>query len=463
MTEFDYGNDFMDNYLSDIEAFVEKDFNHPSVVMYSIGNEVSEPVMDGGMEVAHSIIDNLHALDPSRPVTGGINLMILSTSAMGGNLFAGNAGNDEGASGLSALAGDGPLTSTSYNQMVGMIGDMMSGDNLKTPFVDEVTSPVLDALDIAGYNYGKGRYEIEGTAHPGRLVVGSETMAFDIAKNWEMVERLPYLVGDFMWTAWDYLGEVGVGAWSHEADAFGFSKPYPWLLADTGAFDIIGQPNGEAFLAKATWEKNPGNPYLCVQPLMDGELIKAAWRKTNSVPSWSWPSQEGKTAVVEVFSGADRIQLYKDGTLVGEKAVEGNWTVFEVEYTPGTLEAVAFVGDKECGRTTLVSAEGEVSLRLSPEKKLSKNDDVVFVDIDLVGENGEVYAGKEYELSASVEGGELLGFGSAKPRTDAYFGSGKYPTWMGHALAVVKVGPSGKAVLTVGGEGLSESKVKISK
>ena len=463
-TEFDYGNYFMDNYLSDINAFVEKDYNHPSVVLYSIGNEVSEPAMEGGMEVAQSIIDNLHALDSGRPVTGGINLMILATTAMGGNLFAGNTGNDDGGSGgLAAFAGNGPLTSTAYNQMVGMIGDMMSGDNLKTPFVDEVTSPVLDALDIAGYNYGKGRYEIEGEAHPGRVVVGSETMPFDIAKNWEMVERIPYLVGDFMWTAWDYLGEVGIGAWSYEADAMGFSKAYPWLLADTGAFDIIGQPNGEAFLARATWEETPGNPYLCVQPLMDGELIAAPWRKTNSIPSWSWPSQEGKTAVVEVFSAADRIQLYKDGTLVGEKRVEGNWTVFEVEYTPGTLEAVAFVGEKECGRTKLVSAEGEVSLKLSPEKKLDRNGDVVFVDIDLVGENGEVYCGKEYELSASVEGGELLGFGSAKPRSESYFGSGKYPTWMGHALAVVKVGASGKATLTVGGEGLAESKVKISR
>ncbi|MBQ9174157.1 MAG: DUF4982 domain-containing protein [Bacteroidales bacterium] len=465
-TEHDYANYFRDNYISDIETFVARDYNHPSVVMYSIGNEVSEPAMEGGMDVAHSIIDNLHRLDPSRPVTGGINLMILATSAMGQNLFAqqqNQDGQDGGATGLASVLGGGPLTSTAYNAMVSMIGDSMSGDNLKTPFVDQITSPVLDALDIAGYNYGKGRYEIEGEEHPGRIIVGSETMPYDIAKNWKMVERIPYLVGDFMWTAWDYIGEVGIGAWSHEADALGFSKPYPWLLADTGAFDITGQPNGEAFLAKATWESEPGNPYLCVQPLMDGDLVKAAWRGTNSVPSWSWPGQEGKTAVVEVFSAADKIQLFKDGKLLGEKNVQNNWTTFEVEYTPGTLEAVAFVGGKECGRTALNSATGKASLKLSPEKILTKGGDVVYVDVEIVGENGEVYFGKESMLNASVEGGTLLGFGSAKPRSDSYFGTGHYPSWMGHALAVVKVGPTGKATLTVGGEGLDAVKVNVSK
>ena len=465
-TEHDYSNYFMDNYISDIETFVARDYNHPSVVMYSIGNEVSEPVMEGGMDVAHSIIDNLHRLDSSRPVTGGMNLMIMSSSARGQNIYAQqNAGSAQGGQQEERPSpfGSGPLTSTAYNAMVSSVGDMMSGDNLKTPFVDQVTSPVLDALDIAGYNYGKGRYEIEGTEHPDRILVGSETMPYNIAKNWAMVERLPYLVGDFMWTAWDYIGEVGIGAWSHEGDALGFSKPYPWLLADSGAFDITGQPGGEAFLAKATWEKTPGAPYLCVQPLMDGELIKAAWRGTNSVPSWSWPGQEGKKAVVEVFSATDAIQLYKDGTLVGEKKVEGNWTTFEVEYTPGTLEAVAILDGKECGRTSLVSATGAASLKLTPEKILTKGGDVVFVDVDVVGENGEVYFGREYDLSAKVEGGELLGFGSAKPRTESYFGSGNYPTWMGHAIAVVKVGETGKATLTVGGEGLETASAKISK
>ena len=434
--KYDYALQFKDNYLIDIESLVKRDYNHPSVAMYSIGNEVSEPVMEGGMEVAQSIIDKLHVLDSTRPVTCGVNLMILSRSASGQGVYDGEGG------GGSSFQTQG-MTSQAYNNLIAMVGASMTGKSLARPQVDTVTTPILDALDIAGYNYGRGRYEIEGNLHPNRLIVGTETYPQNLAKNWEMVERIPYLVGDFMWTAWDYLGEAGIGAWTYEPDGMGFNKPYPWLLADTGALDILGNPNGEAFLAKATWEETPGNPYICVQPIRDGDLIKAVWRGTNSIPSWSWYGCEEKEAKVEVFTGADEVELLLNGTSLGRQAVKDKTARFTVMYEPGILEAVAYQNGEVCGRSQLVSATGDIHVRTTQERF----GNLVYVDIALVGDNGEIWANRDCTLQVSVEGGRLLGFGSAQPRTESSFLGGIYETWQGHAQAVIL--PSGDWRITV--------------
>ncbi len=448
-TAHDYSFQFMDNYKSDIAAFVRRDFNHPSVVMYSVGNEVGEPAMPGGMEVGQSIIDELHRLDASRPVTGGINLMIIATTAAGNDIFAGG-GSQNSDSPFAGLMSGGEMNSTMYNQIVSMVGESMSGPYLLSPNVDQLTTPILDALDIAGYNYGKGRYEAEGEAHPGRIVVGSETMPIDIPGNWEMVERIPYLVGDFMWTSWDYLGEVGIGGWGYGAEMMTFSKPYPWKLADTGALDILGNPNGEALLADATWT---GKLSMAVRPIKDGDLIKASWRGTNAIPSWSWAGCEGKEATVEVYTKADKVVLSLNGEVLGEQEVAKNMASFTVPYAPGTLTAEAFKDGKSVGTTSLKSAEGDVRIRVAAEPKRS-GDDVFYFDIDLVDASGEIWANRDAKLTVNVEGGELLGFGSAQPRTEERFQSGSYTTYYGHAQAMVKA-RSGKVKLTVSGDGLA--------
>lgn len=245
--KYDYASKFMENYRADLKAMVERDYNHPSVIMYSIGNEVSEPAAKKGVVLAEKMTDYLHALDGGRAVTGGMNLMIISRSAKGSGIYKEDGGrNDEKQQKMNGM------NSTVFNMITSMVGTGMNkGANSKK--ADAVTSPVLDALDIAGYNYASGRYPLEGKAHPDRLIVGSETFPQDIVKNWRMVRKYPYLAGDFMWAAWDYLGETGIGAWAYTPDGKGFEKPYPWLLADVGAIDILGNPNGELYLAQAAW------------------------------------------------------------------------------------------------------------------------------------------------------------------------------------------------------------------
>lgn len=441
----DYGLQFMDNYQSDIRAMVTRDYNHPSVILYSIGNEVSEPASEKGVGLAREMIALCHELDGSRPVTAGMNLMILARSAKGKAVYDENGGgrdesNEKKMSGMNSMM---------FNMMTNMVGTGMNkGANSKK--ADAVTSPVLDALDIAGYNYASGRYPLEGKAHPDRVIFGSETFPQDIAKNWAMVKKYPYLVGDFMWTAWDYLGEAGGGTWAYTADGKGFQKPYPWLLADMGAIDILGNPCGELFWAQAVWGLLK-EPKIAVRPVNHPGVTpaKSSWRGTDAIPSWGWRGCDGNKAVVEVYFDCDCVELKLNGRRIGKKKAKDCRTVFKTKYAPGTLEAVAYGADgRELSHSRLESARA-ADIWIAPETETAEEGAIVYVPVS-VGDGRNVECNADSRLSVRVTGGELLAFGSANPRTEERFYEGEYTTYYGRALAVVRCGGQGKLEITVG-------------
>lgn len=441
-SRFDYASDFMENWKEDIRAMVERDYNHPSVILYSIGNEVSEPAQEKGVRLAGEMAAYLHSLDKNRAVTGGINLMIISRSAKGNGVYKEEGGRDDEGKQKSM----GGMSSTMFNMITSMVGPGMNkGANGKK--ADAVTSPVLDVLDIAGYNYASGRYPLEGKAHPDRVVFGSETFPQDIYKNWQMVKRYPYLVGDFMWTAWDYLGEAGIGAWAYTADGKAFDKPYPWMLADVGALDILGNPNGELFLAQAAWGLLK-KPAIAVRPVSHPGVrpAKSVWRGTNAIPSWSWQGCEGNKAVVEVYADAAYengayAEISLNGKKLGRKKIKSCKAVFSIRYAPGTLTAVVYdASGRERGRSELHSATGQTQIRVIPEEKAVKAGEIVYVPVAVTGENGVTESNGDRCLHVSVEGGELLAFGSANPRTEERYDSGSFTTYYGQALAVIRAG-----------------------
>ena len=446
---YDYASDFMENYQSDLRAMVDQDFNHPSVIMYSIGNEVSEPAKEKGVKLAKEMVEYLHQLDHNRAVTGGMNLMIISRSAKGNGIY------DEENGGRKDSGKDktGGMNSTLFNLMTSMVGTGMNkGANSKK--ADQVTTPVLDALDIAGYNYASGRYPLEGKVHPNRVILGSETFPQDIAKNWAMVKQYPYLVGDFLWTAWDYLGEAGLGTWAYTQDGRSFDKPYPWLLADVGVFDILGNPNGELYLPQAAWGFLR-QPAIAVQPPNHPGVkpAKSVWRGTNAIPTWGWAGCEGNKTIVEVYSDTDAVELFLNGRRLGRKKVKDCKVSFKVAYEAGTLTAVSYDRQgNQRGQSQLVSAQGQLSLLLEPEKTSAVPGEVIYLGITMIGENGQWEANADELLQISVAGGELLGFGSANPRTEESYQSGEFATYYGKAQAVIRAGESGQIQVTVSGK-----------
>ena len=443
---FDYGCDFAAWWEKDTAAMVERDFNHPSVILYSIGNEVAEPAEQKGIDAGRAQVELCHRLDPTRPVTCGTNLMIISRAAKGQGIY--QDGEQKTGGGESKPEKEGQNASLIFNIIASFIGSGMNKAG-NSPKVDALTTPFLDSLDIAGYNYGSGRYPLEEKAHPERVVFGSETFPQDIWKNWQMVKKYPYLIGDFMWTSWDYLGEAGIGAWSYTG-GMPFNRPYPWILAGAGVIDILGNPDGSCKYASTVWGLED-HPIIAVRPVNHPGVrpSKSTWRGTNAILSWSWAGCEGDKAEVEVYADADSAELLLNGRSCGKKKLKECKTLFKVKYAPGTLTAVAYdASGREVGRSELRSASGPFGIAVRPEKTEVKPGEIVYVPVNVEGANGVVESNADRKLSVTVEGGELLAFGSANPCTEEQYHTGNFTSYCGRALAIVRTGESGSVKIS---------------
>lgn len=439
---YDYACEFEDHYKDDLKAMVDKDYNHPSVIFYSIGNEVSEPSEEKGLKLAEEMVRFLHQMDSTRAVTGGFNLTIIANSAKGKNTYREDGGQNTKADSMNGM------NSTMYNMITSMVGTGMdkAANSSRT---DRITSPLLDQLDVCGYNYAAGRYEKDAKLHPDRIIFGSETFPSAIGRNWEKVKKIPNVIGDFMWTAWDYLGEAGIGAWSYEKDAKGFNKPYPWLLGDAGAFDITGRANGEALWAKAVFAGD-GKPYLAVRPCNHPKQkpVKAVWRGTNAIPSWNWKGCDGNKTIVEVYAAGACVALTLNGKKTGRKKLKAGRALFKVKYEPGEVKAETFdAGGNRLGTDVLKSSSGKASLHLNVEETHVKKGEIFHVDVTIAYDDGSVESNGDAEVTMHGDGAELIGFGSADPRSEERFDSGTYRTWYGHGLAIFRL-TGEKAVIT---------------
>lgn len=448
-TAFDYGLDFEKEWANDTTAMVEKDYNHPSVILYSIGNEVAEPAEEKGLEYGKKQVDLVHRLDPSRPVTCGLNLMIMSRAAKGQGLYQDGKQTtgtpNEKNSDKEEKVKNGSLA---FNIMASMVGTSMNKAG-NSPKVDKLCTPMIDTLDIAGYNYGSGRYPLEGKLHPERMLIGSETFPQDIYKNWKMVKELPYLFGDFMWTGWDYLGEAGIGCWSY-IGGMPFNRPYPWVLAGAGVIDITGHADGSCRYASTVWGLEKA-PRIAVKPVNHPgvRVSKSVWRGTNAMESWAWAKCTGNKAEVEVYSDAYAVELFLGEKSLGKKKLKECKAIFKTKYEQKELTAVAFSADgKETGRRSLSPATGKLTLRLTKEDSLS---DIHYIPVEIVGENGVVESNADRLLKVSVTGGKLLGFGSANPCHEESYHTGEFTSYYGRALAVVKANKACKVTVSAGG------------
>lgn len=476
---YDYAADFPTHYEEDICSMVAKDYNHPSMIMYSIGNEVTEPAKTEGVALAEKLVEKFHEEDDTRPVTAGINLTLLLMAALEDHpeimaQMAAAAGGDSAAAkpegeekkeerDVSAMMAPDTteMNSTAYNKMVSEMGNRMTMA-AATPAADKFASPVLDLLDIAGYNYAVSRYEMEAELHPDRVLVGSETYTYELAKTWPLVEKYPHVIGDFMWTAWDYLGEVGIASWSYDPEDRSFEKPYPWLLSDAGAIDLLGNDTAEAGAAAVVWGARK-TPYIGVCPVNHPglEANRAIWRGSNALPYWSYQGCDGNDAEVEVYTDACEVELFVNGKSVGRQKPEDKKAVFMTAYESGECRAVAYdESGNAVSESSLRSAEGKTMISITPEESAVKKGDILYLDISLTGENGQVECNKDTKLTVTVEGGELLAFGSANPKTTEDYLAGCYATYYGRSQAVV-LATGDEVVVKVSGDPLEAAESRI--
>lgn len=457
-TEHDYVDYFNDWWHQDLTDMVEKDYNHPCVVLYSTGNEVSETAQKRGIALTKEMTDFLHGLDDSRPVTCGVNIFFNFLSSIGFGVYSDEKAKKEAERAEKAkqrgekAAKKKAVGSQFFNNLAGLLGDEFMKRGATLHGCDVKTRDAFANMDIAGYNYGIYRYKHDLKKYPQRLILGSETFCNDAYKFRELAKQEPRLVGDFVWAGMDYLGEVMVGSWEYADYAETFDGGPGWVSAGSGRIDLTGKPLGEALYTRVALEADNG-PYIAVCPVnhTGDRHSPSAWKMTNAMPSWSWTGCEGGKANVEVYARAARVELVLNGHTVGSKTLKNDCLArFSIPYESGTLEAVSYdAADHEIGRCKLQSAGGTTRLTLDAEEPTVKPGHLCYIRLRYTDENGITKPLARGSIQVQVRGGTLVGLGSACPFNKHSYLDSETDTYYGEALAIVRMGDGDAMTIAV--------------
>ena len=387
---YDYSTLIDSCYREDIHAMVQRDRNHPSVISWSIGNEVIERkdirVVTTARQLKRAILEK----DNTRPVTEAL------------------------------CAWDNDW---------------------------EIYDPHAEVLDVVGYNYMIHKHKSDHQRDPKRVMWQTESYPRDAFKNWALVQEYPYIVGDIVWTGLDYLGESGIGRTYYEGERPGEhyvdgGQP-DWHGAYCGDVDITGWRKPISHYREMLW-KDEKDLYMAVKEPDGyyGKIHQTAWSVWPTWESWNWSSWEGKPIEVEVYTKAPEVKLYLNDELIGNKKVTANTqfkATFSVPYKAGTLKAV----DAEGHITTIATAGQPAALRLTADKTILQHDgqDLVFITVEVVDSKGHVCPDAAIPCEAIVKGqGTLLSFASANLKDCEPYTSPRVTTWKGRALLVVRSG-----------------------
>lgn len=455
-SDFDYALDFPQWWEKDVEALVAKDFNHPSVVFYSIGNEIPESATPHGSVWGRRIAEKFRSLDDTRFLTNATNATLAIM--------------DEAVAVARRRISESAET-MGINTMMATMGEVL--DELSTSdLVTRQTTEILSTLDVAGYNYLESRYELDRKLFPHRVIMGSETHPTRVDRLWRLVLDNSHVIGDFTWTGWDYLGEAGVGRTGYadedSAPGQGIAGAYPWLTARTGDIDITGHRRAPSYYREIVYGLR-AEPYIAVhRPENHGRRIVAGpWSWPDTVASWSWDGSEGDPVRVDVYSDAEEVELYLDGESAGRAPAgpEHRYqATFDVVYRPGELVAVARTKGRERGRYRLVSARGPLVLSVTADRSDLRADDtdLAYLDVVLTDGDGNLRCRADRPVTVEITGpGVLQGLGSARAVTEETFTAGTHTTYDGRALAVVRPTGSGPITVTVTAEECETASVTV--
>jgi beta-galactosidase len=453
--KFDYGSDFDQWWKQDISAMVLRDRNHPSIVIWGIGNEIPELTVERGREMGKKLADQVRSLDNTRPLT---------------------------------LAFPGTTTSPT-------------------------AQAVFSLLDITGYNYSlQNSYADDHTRFPSRIMLTTESYPSYAFRLWKISHDNPYVLGDLTWTSMDYLGESGIGAWSYgtpeQAQQAGqisgammttstvdkmflgmangmdmaavmaqgasdpamqavmavLFHPYPWHAAACGDLDLTGYRKPQSYYRDILW--NGGDRVYATVRLPEPEgkkIIAVMWATYPTLPTWSWPGQEGKNMQVEVYSGAEKVRLFLNDKLMGEQLTGRDQefkATFSVPYTAGTLKAVGLRGNRVVAESALTTAGKAASLRLTPDRQIVHADgqDLSFVTVEAVDAQGRWQPHLDQEVQFSINGpGVIAAVGNGDGQDEASYQGDRRKLFQGRALIVVRTSKQGGPIqLTARTLGVSE-------
>jgi len=416
---YDYHVSFDDWWRRDLDSMLYRDRNHPSVILWSIGNELVERGQPEGARLARLLAEHVRAVDPTRPVIAAINGF--------GNAVAWSRADE-----------------------------------------------TFAALDVGGYNYQWGQYRPDHEQHPLRMMIGTESTPKEAFDQWMSVLELDYVLGDFVWTALDYLGEAGIGRVVFEGEQEPFLGRYPWHQANCGDLDLCGFKRPQSYYRDVLWQAG-ANLYIAVHaPIPEGQTLTLTyWGWPDVWPDWTWPGREGQPFQVDVYAACEQVELFLNGRSLGMRPTtrqERFVATFQVPYEPGVLKAVGYTDGRtrphrpvaECQVKTVGAPAG---IRLTPDRSVIEAEpgDLSFVTVEIVDGEGLVHPHAGHTVFFTIKGeGSIAAVGSGDPLSVEGYRGNQRKAYRGRCLVVVKShGRPGEIRLRAQADGLDGAEVVI--
>ncbi|MDF1576017.1 MAG: glycoside hydrolase family 2 TIM barrel-domain containing protein [Bacteroidales bacterium] len=415
----DYSNYFKEWHIRDIQAMVYRDRNHPSVVMWSFGNEVRERADPEGIEIGKILSEAIREVDDTRPLTQAV---------------------------------------CAFWDQPGREWDYSEG--------------AFSMLDISGYNYQFTEYEPDHAKFPERIIYGSETFPKYAWENWELVKRHPWVTGDFVWTGMDYIGESGIGHdYFFDPDMEReptFLMPWPWYVSWCGDLDILGNKKPQSLYRDVLWGESKLE-ILVSTPVPEGqEPWLSNWGWHDELPHWNWKGHEGKAFRVKVYSSFPEVRLELNGVIIGSKTLDSadRYTAeFELPYASGELKAIGIQGGKEMETKILLTSGDASELFLEAEKDqiAANRNSLVFINVSSLDVKGQSVLNHEPELRVDVAGPVfLMAAGNASPEHQGSFTDEVFDLFRGKGMVILRsTGKPGEIVVEVSSEDLKPARLTL--
>jgi beta-galactosidase len=388
----DYHLFFQEWHETDLQSMIMRDRNHPSVIMWSIGNEIKERADSSGLRIAAELIKIVKSIDTTRPVSEGI---------------------------------------CEFWETKGRKWDD--------------SAPAYALLDVCGYNYVFGEYERDHSLYPERVIAGTESFAMDIYENWKMAMEKSYVTGDFVWTGMDYIGEAGIGQVMTDST----TMCWPWIISNCGDIDLIGNKKPQSYYRDVVWDRSPLEMEVEEIPPA-GKVWKIrdwGWRRTYR--SWNWPGNEGKNMNVFVYTKCNEVRIELNGRVISTQTLNdtSKFTYrFSIPYEPGELKAVALTNGKEMARSSITTTGPVKKLKISADRNsiTADRNDLAYLTVELVDSEDRRVPFAENNVTFQIEGdAEIAGVGNANPMEPKSFQSTSCTAFQGRCLAILR--PTGKS------------------
>jgi beta-galactosidase len=415
-TPQDYATYFKETWEPDLTNMIKRDRNHPSVFMWSIGNEIPNESDEEALRIQGELIKRVKELDATRFVTQVISPHMVA----GGRKHA---------------------------------------------------QLQMQNLDICGYNNMSDRIESDHEAYPDRIFFTAASYSSKAYDYWKQVTDKLYVIGDFVWTAMDYLGEVSAGEAFYAAkadvdtgaqDVLEFGKLpdgirpemlydiqfermpnlFPKYISWCGDLDITGRKKPQGYYRNVLWDVTPVE-MLVHEPVPDGMVENMTpWGWPNEFHHWNWLGNEGKPMKVRVFTKGDKVKLTLHGMTIAEADVNERYIAeFEVPFDPGRLEAIAYKAGNVIGKAVLRTASDPHGIELRADKVLleANREDLSYIQVKVIDRGGNKVTGVDVPVEVTVMGnGELLGCGNGSIDGMKSFNHATFKTWRAYGQIIVR-------------------------